>query len=168
MEIEDSLTTLRIILAPVVMALIFSNEIIAAFYLYLVAVITDIFDGYFARKYKRKSEGGDLFDALADLTLIYFAVFAIGVARESTAMIAVIVITLALVIYPLGIISMKKKTFAIPHLTSSKVLAWFVHPTVMAYIINWQYAQTLFIIGLAVGVYTAVDYIVYGIKQKSL
>ncbi len=168
MEIEDSLTTLRIILSPVIMALILTNELTAAFYLYLVAAITDVFDGYFARKYKRYSGKGEVFDSLADFTLVYFAVFALAIASQSTAVIAVMVITLALIIYPLGMLSMKKKALTIPHFTSAKVLAWFVHPTVLAYIAGWQYADMLFIAFLVVGVYTAVDYIVYAIKQKTL
>jgi phosphatidylglycerophosphate synthase len=168
MEIEDSLTTLRIILSPVIMALILTNEATAAFYLYLVAAITDLFDGYFARKSKKHSEKGDVFDTLADLTLVYLTVFALGVARQSTATIVVMIVTLALVVYPLGMLSMKKKALTIPHFKSAKVLAWCFNPTIMAYIISWEHADTMFVITLIVGIYTAIDYIAYAIKQKTL
>ncbi len=168
MEIEDAFTTLRIILSPVVMALILSNEIVAAFYLYLVAAITDIFDGNFARKRKKVSETGELFDALADFTLVYLAIIAIAISRKETWIIALIIVSLALAAYAIGIISMKKRYFTIPHLKSAKVFAWFVHPVVMVYIINWDYAGTLLLMGVVVGIYTAIDYIVYALKQKNL
>ena len=167
MEIEDSLTTLRIILSPIIMALIFANEATAAFFLYLAAAMTDLFDGYFARKSKRTSEKGDVFDSLADLTLVYLTVFALGVARQSAATIVVMVVTLALVVYPLGVISLKKKELTIPHFKSAKVFAWCFNPTIMAYIVRWEHADIMFAITLIVGIYTAIDYIVYAVKQKS-
>jgi CDP-diacylglycerol--glycerol-3-phosphate 3-phosphatidyltransferase len=168
MKTKDYLTTLRVALSPLVMALILSNRITAAFCIYLVAAITDVLDGYFARKYKSTSARGEVFDALADFTLIYFAVFALGVVRESTGFFVMIIISAVLVVLPISIISIKKKDFSIPHFTSAKTLAVVVHVMILAYIANWQYAVMLLLIGWGIGIYTLFDYIVYGIKQKSL
>jgi len=166
MKTEDAFTTLRLILSPLVMALIFSNEMVAALCLYLAAAITDIFDGYFARKRKKVSKKGGVFDALADFTLVYLTIFALAVVKEGSWLVVLMVISLALVVYVVGLISMKKGSLDIPHLTSAKVFGWFVHPTVMAYIISWKYAGIIFLMALAVGAYTAFDYIVYAQNKK--
>lgn len=168
MERKDAFTILRIIFSPIVMALIFSNKMIAAFFLYTAAAITDILDGYFARKSKKVSKEGEVFDALADFTLIYLTVFALAVKREGLLFTVLIVTSLVILVCIIGAISMKKGYFTIPHLVSSKVLAGVVHLTIMAYIIGWQHAGKLLLIVFAVGTYTAMDYSIYALKQKSL
>ena len=83
MKIEDYLTTLRIFMAPVVMALIFKGDAVAALFVYIAAASTDALDGYFARKRKKHSKKGEIFDALADFTLFYFTAFSIAIIRPS-------------------------------------------------------------------------------------
>ncbi len=168
MKIEDAFTTLRIILAPVVMALIFSGDMVTALYVYIIAAITDAFDGYFARKNKRKSNGGEVFDSIADFTLVYFAAFALSMVNEWRWLSMLMLFSAAIIISLMWVISKKKKELSIPHLRSAKVLAWFVHPTIIAYIAGWEHATTLLLLGIAVGLYTAADYALYAIKQKSL
>ena len=168
MKIEDAFTTLRLVMAPVVMALIFKGEMTAALFVYIIAAATDAFDGYFARKNKRMSHSGEVFDSAADFTLVYFAAFAIAISRGLPWIAGLMVFSMGITGSIIWVISREKKKLSIPHLKSAKLLAWFVHPTVMAFIVSWQYAHNLLIAGLIVGVYTAADYAIYAIKQKNL
>ena len=166
MKIEDAFTTLRIFLAPVVMALIFKGAATAALYVYIIAALTDAFDGYFARKNKSASHSREAFNSAADFTLVYFAAFAIAMSRVISWMSWLMIVSIIVSGILIWGISKKKKHLSVPHLTSAKVFAWFVHPTVMAYIVNWQHAFTLLILGVITGVYTAIDYAIYAIKQR--
>ena len=109
MKIEDAFTTLRIILSPVVMALIFSGDMLTALYVYIIAAITDVFDGYFARKRKKPAHSGEVFDASADFTLVYFAAFALAIANGWRWLTALILISVAIIVSIMWVISMKKK-----------------------------------------------------------
>lgn len=53
MRIADVITGSRIVAAPIIVWLIFSNKTEAAYYLFAAAAITDLLDGYFARLSKK-------------------------------------------------------------------------------------------------------------------
>ncbi len=73
MNLPNKLTMLRMVLVPVVMALILGGHGIAAFILFAVASITDFLDGYIARKYNLVSSFGKIMDPLADKLLTFGA-----------------------------------------------------------------------------------------------
>ncbi|AOT68851.1 CDP-diacylglycerol--glycerol-3-phosphate 3-phosphatidyltransferase [Geosporobacter ferrireducens] len=69
MNIPNILTILRFLLIPVFIYVFYSgaaNSIVLAFYVFLLAGITDILDGYIARKYNRITKWGQAMDPLAD------------------------------------------------------------------------------------------------------
>lgn len=69
----------RIVLAPVFMALVIVDDVWAKFWamiLFIVAALTDLFDGYYARKYNISTSFGKFFDPLADKILISLAFIA--------------------------------------------------------------------------------------------
>lgn len=72
-ELPNILTLFRIILIPVIIISFyipwgFTNIVVAS--LFLLASITDYFDGYFARLYKVQSNFGKCFDPIADKLLV--------------------------------------------------------------------------------------------------
>lgn len=75
MNISNSLSILRLLLAIPVGYLIYNEQIEAAFIIGTIAGITDFFDGYLARKFKQVTELGKILDPLADK--VFVAVIAI-------------------------------------------------------------------------------------------
>ncbi|NMB26446.1 MAG: CDP-diacylglycerol--glycerol-3-phosphate 3-phosphatidyltransferase [Tissierellia bacterium] len=76
MNIPNILTVLRIILVPVYLYLFYTTGEKHLFYagaVFIIAGITDILDGYIARKYDQSTEIGAALDPLAD-KLMTFAV----------------------------------------------------------------------------------------------
>lgn len=71
MNLPNKLTMLRIILVPVVMALLLSGHNLIATVVFAVASITDFLDGYLARKYNLVSSFGKIMDPLADKLLVF-------------------------------------------------------------------------------------------------
>ncbi|MBK7091188.1 MAG: CDP-diacylglycerol--glycerol-3-phosphate 3-phosphatidyltransferase [bacterium] len=79
MNLPNFLTMVRIVLAPVFMALVIVDDVWAKFWamiLFIVAALTDLFDGYYARKYNISTSFGKFFDPLADKILISLAFIA--------------------------------------------------------------------------------------------
>lgn len=73
MNLPNKLTMARIIMVPIVMALMITEHNIAALIVFAIASITDFLDGYLARKYKLVSSFGKIMDPLADKLLAFGA-----------------------------------------------------------------------------------------------
>lgn len=64
------LTLLRLVLVPVIIWLIVTDELLAAFLVFLIAGLTDALDGFFARRFNWVTTLGAYLDALADKALL--------------------------------------------------------------------------------------------------
>ena len=72
-NIANFFTIFRILLAPIFFILFINKLYIFAFLCFFIASLTDILDGYLARKYNIISNFGKFYDPLADKILIFFA-----------------------------------------------------------------------------------------------
>jgi len=70
LNIPNTLTIARIILIPIFVTAIIYKRYNYALYLFIIAAITDIFDGLLARLRSQKTELGTFLDPLADKFLI--------------------------------------------------------------------------------------------------
>lgn len=74
MNIPNSLTTLRIFLIPVYLYFFYSNfqnNILFAGLVFILAGISDVLDGYIARKYDMTSKFGAVLDPVADKLMTF-------------------------------------------------------------------------------------------------
>ncbi|MBU1045141.1 MAG: CDP-diacylglycerol--glycerol-3-phosphate 3-phosphatidyltransferase [Candidatus Omnitrophica bacterium] len=95
MNLPNKLTVIRIILSFVFMFFIFSHGLLAkslAFAAFLIASITDFFDGYIARKYNLITDLGKLLDPIADKVLVLAAFSAFVHMRIIPAWMLVIIV----------------------------------------------------------------------------
>ena len=76
MNTPNKLTTLRVILVPFFILAFYielkanKNALIIATIIFVIASITDFFDGYLARKYNLVTDFGKFVDPLADKILV--------------------------------------------------------------------------------------------------
>ena len=76
--IPNILTSSRILLTPVFLYFLFSNfshSKLIALIVFMVASITDVFDGFYARKHNLITKFGTFFDPLADKLLVLSAFY---------------------------------------------------------------------------------------------
>ncbi len=73
MNLPNKLTLIRIVLVPVCMALMLTGHFYIALGVFIVASITDFFDGYIARRDNLVTSFGKIMDPLADKILVFGA-----------------------------------------------------------------------------------------------
>jgi cardiolipin synthase len=76
----NQLTILRMICAPIFVALTLDGHLRAAVIVFVLAAVTDAFDGLVARYYKQKTALGAILDPLADKMLLGSAFVALSFA----------------------------------------------------------------------------------------
>ncbi|MBL1213648.1 MAG: CDP-diacylglycerol--glycerol-3-phosphate 3-phosphatidyltransferase [Ignavibacteriae bacterium] len=144
MILPNQLTVLRIILTPIFVWLFLSDSVLLnqiSFFVYVVAAITDWYDGWLARKFNYITKWGEFLDPLADkiLTSSAFLVFAAIDVLELWMVIVIIVrdfLMTGLRLYA----DMKKKTF-----TTSSLAKWktFIQMGFIYYLLGIFTLQTV-------------------------
>ncbi len=97
LNVPNALTLLRIVMVPVFLAVLFSNPDdfgwrLAATAVFVVAILTDLADGYIARKYNLVTDFGKLWDPVADKALTGAAFIALGILGELSWIIIVLIL----------------------------------------------------------------------------
>ena len=93
MNLPNGLTLIRIFLVPVVVAVLLTRyDMRIAALIFLVASVTDLLDGYFARKRRQVTTLGVLLDPLADKLLILGAFLPLVQLQIAQAWMVVIII----------------------------------------------------------------------------
>ena len=80
------LTVMRILLAPIILLFLIFGEYLLCIFLFLLAGVSDYFDGYLARKYNAESELGEILDPIADKILVVFLLIGLSVNLYSYLM----------------------------------------------------------------------------------
>jgi cardiolipin synthase len=80
-QLPNLITTLRLILSPVLAGLLFHHLFLDALYLVVFAGATDWLDGYAARKLNVAGKAGVILDPLADKALLVTLFLALGYIR---------------------------------------------------------------------------------------
>lgn len=93
MSIPNLITLGRIILVPVVFWLLISGETQAAFFLFVIAGVSDAVDGFLAKRYGWVTELGAYLDPLADKLLIVCIFIALGVSQKLPLWLVVAVVS---------------------------------------------------------------------------
>ncbi|MFC2074988.1 CDP-alcohol phosphatidyltransferase family protein [Bdellovibrionota bacterium] len=83
MTIPNVISIIRIILAPVVLLLIIKQNFSVALFIFMVAGISDLIDGYLARRLHQRSVLGSYLDPAADKLLIVMCVSYFVVVGEA-------------------------------------------------------------------------------------
>jgi len=106
--IPNVLTIIRIILIPVFVVLFFKGQKIAALCVFCAASLTDMLDGYLARRLNQITDFGKLFDPLAD-KLMVLTVMVCQTFWGPLPLVAVIIVAVKELVMVLGGVFMLSK-----------------------------------------------------------
>ena len=93
MNIPNALTLVRIILVPLIVWLILTHEIAAAFVLFLLAGLSDAADGYLAKRFGWQTELGAYLDPIADKALLVSIYVTLGFANHLPVWLVIAVVS---------------------------------------------------------------------------
>ena len=156
----NSLTILRLIIAPIVSYLIFSRLRVEAFVIFLIGVATDLLDGDLARRFNVTSKLGEFLDALADLTLTYSAIIPLFILNEFPHLIKICcVVATFLAIIAIIKHSLKNKKFTFPRRKASTTInSYFLYTALAFYIIRSPHKHLIGYLTCLILALTAFDY----------
>ncbi len=113
MNLPNKITTARVCLVPVFMAAFYLEKgeaKIFATIIFIIASLTDFFDGYLARKYNLVTNFGKIMDAIADKVLVCAALVMLTETERISAIITLIFISREFLISGLRTIAAKEGT----------------------------------------------------------
>lgn len=93
MSLPNFITLGRVILVPVVFWLVVSGRTQAAFFLFVLAGVSDAVDGFLAKRFGWQTELGAYLDPLADKLLLVSIFVAMGVLGELPSWIVIAVVS---------------------------------------------------------------------------
>ena len=96
-QIPNILTIIRFLLIPVILFFIFTGNYLVAFIIFTISGITDIADGFIARKYNLVSNFGKLMDPLADKLTQISVLFSLTAVKIIPIWIVIIVLVKELI-----------------------------------------------------------------------
>lgn len=111
MNVPNALTVFRILAVPFIIALLYfpsRSTCLLATVLFLVAILTDLADGFWARKYNQVTNFGKFLDPLADKILIASVLIMLVELNWIPAWIAIVVIVRELLVTGLRAIAADK------------------------------------------------------------
>ena len=110
-NIANTVSLLRLFSVPIILIMILDNKLQIAFWVFLFASITDIFDGLLARKLKIVTEFGKILDPISDKILIFSVLITLSYKSYIDLPIVIIIVLRDIIILLGAILSilLKKK-----------------------------------------------------------
>ncbi|HLX18508.1 MAG TPA: CDP-alcohol phosphatidyltransferase family protein [Bradyrhizobium sp.] len=105
MSIPNIITLGRIILVPIIVWAIASNQMEIAFAIFVIAGVSDAVDGFLAKRFNMTSELGALLDPLADKALLVSIYIALGIWGAMPRWIVILVVSRDIMIVAAVIVS---------------------------------------------------------------
>lgn len=93
MSLPNFVTLGRIILVPVIFWLLVTGSIRAAFFLFVLAGVSDAVDGFLAKRFSLQTELGAYLDPIADKLLIVSIYVALGVLKALPSWLVIAVVS---------------------------------------------------------------------------
>jgi CDP-diacylglycerol--glycerol-3-phosphate 3-phosphatidyltransferase len=156
MNISNSLSILRIILAFPVAYYLWTDQLTIALIIAFIAAWTDYFDGYFARKLNQITELGKILDPIADKIMLA-GIAAVLLLKNILPLWFVIALILRdVIIISGGIYSRQKLHYVLPSNMLGKTTFCFMLLVILGIILKIDYCDTI-------GLYVALLALIYSL-----
>lgn len=178
LNLPNALASLRILLAPIMFWIILNPEYFTdngyhiswnyyvAALLFVLASITDFFDGYIAREWNQSTMLGAIIDPLADKMLTLAAFLGLMMIGEASAWAIYIIIVRELFITGIRTIAVSE-AISVKASWAGKVKTVFQMIAIGFLLMHWPFATELLWFAVALTVYSGLEYL-YGFRAALL
>lgn len=170
LNLPNILTIFRLFLIPVFILTFFSNlqhNLLFSTLIFMIAGITDVTDGYIARRYNLVTKLGVVLDPLADKLMLLTVLSCLVVENYIPLWILLIVAAKDIFMIIAGIFLYKKDTF-IPSNYFGKISTILFYISIFIFCFNRQYGSILLYISVASAVIALTNYsIIYHKNRKA-
>ena len=135
--IPNVLTIIRIILIPVFVVLFFKGRKMAALAVFCAASLTDMLDGYLARKLNQITDFGKLFDPLADKLMVLTAMVCQTFWGPLPLVAVIIVAAKELVMVLGGVFMLSKNVVVYSNYFGKAAQVGFIASLVLSFFHDW-------------------------------
>jgi len=91
-KLPNFITLARLLCVPVAIWLVLSDELAAAFWLFIAAGLSDAVDGFIAKRFNQRSHLGALLDPIADKALLVSMYVTLGLSHALPAWLVILVV----------------------------------------------------------------------------
>jgi len=164
--IPNVLTMIRLALIPVFLVLFLQGRPKAALVVFIVASLTDLLDGYLARKLHQVTDFGKLFDPLADKLMVLTALICQGVAGVFPWSAIIIVLCKELVMMTGGLFMLSRDVVVYSNMVGKTAQVLFILSLILSFFHEELQARNLpldLILLWATVVLAIVAMIIYGV-----
>ncbi|MBU5486372.1 CDP-diacylglycerol--glycerol-3-phosphate 3-phosphatidyltransferase [Clostridium sp. MSJ-11] len=168
MNIPNILTLFRIFLIPVFILIFFSgikNSFLFSTIIFFIAGITDVLDGYWARKYNIVTKWGVVLDPLADKLMLITVLSCLTIDNMIPHWMLLIVASKELAMIIAGAI-LYNKDFIIPSNIFGKVATCMFYLAIFILIFNEQYGRYFLDIAIGSAIIAFFNYLIFYLKQN--
>jgi CDP-diacylglycerol--glycerol-3-phosphate 3-phosphatidyltransferase len=138
MNLPNLLSLLRIALLPFVVLCLKAGQNRRALWLMLLAVATDYFDGWLARRLNQVTDSGKMIDPLADKVCVDTMAVALWLWRGFPLWAVILIVARDLLILLGGLLIMKKRKLVPVSNQTGKWAVTVMAATIICYTMNWQ------------------------------
>ncbi len=163
MNVANTITVSRLILLPFFIFFFFSNHTdnyIIAGVIFAVSALTDLLDGYVARKYNQVSQLGRLLDPLADkLTMI--SAFVVLAVKDFIPMSIILIILIREGVILIGsfIVYFNSNDIISPS-KFGKTATFLLYVTAAAYLLNISLFKYALFLAIPLTIISGIDYLI--------
>jgi len=172
MNTPNKLTLLRVVMIPVFMAVYMYWNVypIISAAIFALAFVTDMLDGYLARKNNQVSNFGKIMDPLADKVLVAAAMVLLTASGVVNAWVTVLVLAREFAVSGIRIAAAAEGNVVAASVWGKIKTIWQFIAITLALIINRGnlFVDILMLINLALTILSGVDYIVKNKKYISM
>ena len=169
MNLPNIITALRFALIPLFVKVFFSSlerSLLYSVLIFLLAGVTDILDGYIARKYNIITKWGQAMDPLAD-KLVQLTVLVCFTIKQFIPLWVIIIYGIKELLMVFGGVFLytQKDKMVLPANSYGKIATVIFYIAILAVAFNSRYDKLLIIVAVLVALYAFVRYAIVGIKH---
>jgi len=165
--IPNVLTMIRLALIPVFVILFFNGMKKAALAVFIVASLTDLLDGYLARKLNQITDFGKLFDPLADKLMVLTALICQGIDGVLPWAAIIIVIVKECLMVLGGTFMLNKNVVVYSNLAGKAAMVCFVASLILSFfheeLAGWGVRLDLILLWITVGL-SLIAMVIYAVS----